>query len=302
MLRTLDPWSPGSGAWSLPAPAGAPPLPGCYPHLVVWFLFLAAAIGAGPAFTVAIDAGHGGTNRGAEGLQKGFYEKKVTLEIARRIRRRLSTERGMKVVLCRDADVLVPVRARVRCANDAGARLFLSIHANASPEARRGAQRGFELYVLSPADVEQDATAAALTAATEADAAFLGHRVRATAVESLAAARRISWQLADTLGPDRDRGIKQSGASLDVLQGLKMPAVLVEVGFIDHAEEGKMLATEEGWERVAAALAKAVSDLRSRELRGRADPSITAHRTRPRADGAPAAVSNPPAAPEGRKP
>ena len=240
-------------------------------------LMTLAVTGEVPVFTVALDAGHGGTNLGAAGLVPDLYEKRVTLEIARRVRRRLAAERGLRLVLCRDSDVLVPMRARVRCANGAGARLFLSIHANASPTARRGAQRGFELYVMPPADVDADIEVATLSAGSEVDAAWAGHQIRATAAESLAAARRIEWQLADSLGADRDRGIKQSGAALDVLQGLAMPAVLIEVGFIDHEEEGKTLATEAGWEAVAAALAKAITDLRARELRGRADPSITAH-------------------------
>jgi N-acetylmuramoyl-L-alanine amidase len=243
-------------------------------------LFLAASGGAAP-FTVAVDPGHGGTNKGAAGLRPGLHEKQVTLEIARRIRRRLASDRNLRVVLCRDSDTLVPNRARVRCANEAGARLFVSIHANASPEAKRGTQKGFELYVLPAGEVEMDAEAAVLGARDAAEAAWGSHRVRTTAAESLAAARRIEWQLSDALGPDRDRGIKQSGAMLDVLQGLKMPAVLVEVGFIDHEEEGRVLGTEEGWEAMAAALAKAISDLRARELRGRADPSITAHRRGP---------------------
>jgi N-acetylmuramoyl-L-alanine amidase len=193
------------------------------------------------------------------------------------VQRRLARERGIRVVLCREGDVAVPMRARVRCANESGARLFISLHANASPEARRGAQRGFELYVSPPADVDADAQAATLSAPSDADAAWAEHRVRSTATESLAAARRIEWQLTDSLGADRDRGIKQSGAALDVLQGLTMPAVLVEVGFIDHQEEGKQLAAAAGWDAIATALARAISDLRARELRGRADPSITAH-------------------------
>jgi N-acetylmuramoyl-L-alanine amidase len=240
-------------------------------------IFLMAAQAPAP-FTVALDPGHGGTNLGAAGLEEGLYEKQVTLEIARRMRRRLGADRGIKVVLCRDSDVLVPVRARVRCANEAGARLYISLHTNASPEVKRGTQRGFELYVLPVSQVEEDAQTAALTAPDDADAAWSAHRVRATAAESLAAARRIEWQLSDALGADRDRGIKQSGAMLDVLQGLRMPAVLVEVGFIDNEEEGPVLGTERGWEAIAAALAKAVSDLKARELRGRADPSITGHR------------------------
>jgi N-acetylmuramoyl-L-alanine amidase len=242
-------------------------------------IFLVVAQGQAP-FTVALDPGHGGTNLGAAGLTPGLYEKQVTLEIARRMRRRLGADRAIKVVLCRDRDTLVPVRARVRCANEAGARLYISLHANASPEIKRGTQRGFELYVLPASQVEEDAETAALTAHDDADAAWSAHRVRATAAESLAAARRIEWQLSDALGADRDRGIKQSGAMLDVLQGLQMPAVLVEVGFIDNDEEGKVLGTEQGWEAMAAALAKAVSDLKARELRGRTDPSITGHRRR----------------------
>jgi N-acetylmuramoyl-L-alanine amidase len=231
----------------------------------------------GAPFTVVLDAGHGGTNLGAAGLEAGLFEKRVTLEIARRVQRRLVRERGLRVVLCRQIDALVPMRARVRCANEAGARLFLSLHANASPEARRGAQRGFEIYVLPPADVDADVEAATLAAESDADAAWAEHRVRTTAAESLAAARRIEWQLADSLGADRDRGIKQSGAALDVLQGLTMPAVLVEVGFIDHQEEGRLLATPAGWDAIATALARAITDLRAREMRGRADPTITAH-------------------------
>jgi N-acetylmuramoyl-L-alanine amidase len=244
-------------------------------------LLLGLAAGVGTTYTVALDAGHGGTNLGAAGREAGLLEKRVTLEIARRVQQRLGRERAIRVVLCREGDVMVPMRARVRCANEAGARLFLSLHANASPQARRGVQRGFELYVLPPADVDADVDAAALTAPTDADAAWAEHRVRATAAESLAAARRIEWQMADSLGADRDRGIKQSGASLDVLQGLTMPAVLVEVGFIDHEEEGRLLATPGGWDAIAGALAKAITDLRAREARGRADPSITAHRNRP---------------------
>jgi hypothetical protein len=55
-----------------------------------------------------------------------------------------------------------------------------------------------------------------------------------------------------------------------------MPAVLVEVGFLDHAEEGPFLLSPEGKKTVAAALAGAITDLRSRELRGQREPMTTA--------------------------
>ncbi len=247
------------------------------------FGLLALLAGTGD-FTVAIDPGHGGTNLGTTGLSKGMYEKHVTLEIARRVRRFLATEKAVRVVLCREADVQVPINARIRCANESGARLFISIHANASPLGKqRGSQRGFELYVLPVTPdppfalgVDHDVAQATLSATDDVHAAWAAHQVRVTASESLAAAGRIDWQLVDALGTASNRGIKQTGAQLDVLQGLKMPSVLVEVGFLDHPEEGLFLATEAAWDKIAAALARAISDLRAREVRGRTDPGITA--------------------------
>jgi len=236
----------------------------------------AAATGESP-FVVALDPGHGGSNRGAPTARPDLYEKHLTLEIARLVQRRLLGEPGLKIVLCRTGDILVPIRARTRCANQAGARLFVSIHANAaSAEEGPGSQRGFEIFVLPASDVDQEVARAALLADDDTQAAWDAHRARTTAVDSLAAARRIRWRLSDALGADRDRGIKQAGATLDVLQGLDMPAVLVEVGFLDHAEEGPFLLSDRGKKTVANALAGAITDLRSRELRGQRDPLTTA--------------------------
>jgi len=59
-----------------------------------------------------------------------------------------------------------------------------------------------------------------------------------------------------------------------------MPAVLVEIGFLDHPEEGPYLLSEEGQRAIATALAGAITDLRSRELRGLKEPMTTAPRAR----------------------
>jgi N-acetylmuramoyl-L-alanine amidase len=226
-------------------------------------------------FVVALDPGHGGSNLGAVGVS-GVFEKQLTLDIARRVERRLRERGQIKVVLCRSDDQMVPVRARVRCANEVQARLFLSLHANASPLGpKRGTQRGFELYVLPPKAVAADARAAAATAADLAAAAFSAHRVRASAREAVAAASRFAWRLGDALGVDRDRGIKQGGATTDVLEGLKMPGILIEVGFLDHPVEGPFIVSDEGRMTIADALVRAIEDQRARERRGRTDPSIT---------------------------
>ena len=230
----------------------------------------------GGSFVLALDPGHGGTNLGAAGLASGLYEKRVTLDIARRVKKRLARHKAITVVLCRDKDELMPIRARVRCANDARADLFLSLHTNASPGgAARGSQIGFEQYVLPVDNADREAALAAAQASDPVEAAWEAHRVHLLVEASLEAAKRVQLELADALGTDRDRGVKQLGASLDVLAGLQMPGILIEVGFIDHPDEGKELVSEEGQERVAAALARAVSDLAARAKRAETDPNIT---------------------------
>lgn len=230
-------------------------------------------------FTVALDPGHGGSNRGAPTKQEAFYEKHLTLALAKRVQKLLVGEKDIKLVLCRSRDVLMPVRARVRCANEARARLFISLHANAAGAGDApGSRRGFELFVLPMSEVDKEVARVALLAKDDDEAAWAGHRVRIAAEQSLAAARRLQWRLADTLGRDRDLGIKQLGATLDVLQGLEMPAVLVEIGFLDHEEEGRYLLSEAGQKAVSKALAGAITDLRSREQRGRKEPMTTSPR------------------------
>ena len=249
---------------------------------------LAAVLAAGPPFTVAIDPGHGGSNRGAPTKKAEVFEKHLTLSIAKRVQKLLASERELKVILCRTSDVLMPIRARVRCANQAGARLFISVHANAAgPGDEPGSQIGFELFVLPTAEVDREVTRVTLLAPDDSEAAWAGHRVRETAKQSLATARRIEWRLADTLGRSRDRGIKQAGATLDVLQGLDMPAVLVEVGFLDHESEGPYLLSDEGQRAIAGALAGAITDLRGREQRGLREPMTTAPGAAPSAQSEP---------------
>jgi N-acetylmuramoyl-L-alanine amidase len=241
-------------------------------------LLLAAGTSA-PVFTVAIDPGHGGSNRGAPTKKADVFEKHLTLAIAKRVQQDLASEKNLKVVLCRKSDFLMPIRTRVRCGNQAGARLFISLHANAAgPTEAPGSQQGFEIYVLPMSEVDKEVARVTLLATDDSEAAWAGHQVRMAAEQGLAAARRIEWRLTDALGRAKDRGIKQEGAMLDVLQGLEMPAVLVEIGFLDHVEEGPYLLSEEGQRAIASALAGAITDIRGRELRGRREPMTTAPR------------------------
>jgi len=226
----------------------------------------------GPAIVVALDPGHGGTNLSASAPFAGLYEKNVTLALAERVRELLeaapqeagegSSESGaprFRVVLCRSADRLVAIRARARCAEQSGASLFLSLHTNAVPAGvTPGSQHGFEVFVLGPREIEDDAALAALRAPDDVEAVWQSHVVRATGERALALAHAVDEALTHALGPEARRGVKQSGADLDVLRGAGTPAALVEVGFLDHPEEGARLATASGREPMAQGLASAI--------------------------------------------
>src|SRR5688572_25875304 len=88
--------------------------------------------GAAGARTVVLDPGHGGSNTGAAGVVEGLYEKRLTMALARAVARRLEAE-GVHVVLTRQDDRYMSLRERARAANSAGAAIFVSLHANASP-------------------------------------------------------------------------------------------------------------------------------------------------------------------------
>src|SRR5262249_23239542 len=94
--------------------------------------------------TVVIDAGHGGSDVGAKGFS-GVLEKDVALAVARNLAARLRAH-GLRVVMTRDAHVRVPLEQRTAIANDARGDLFVSIHANASPDSEI---HGSETYFLA---------------------------------------------------------------------------------------------------------------------------------------------------------
>ena len=216
---------------------------------------------------VAIDPGHGGTNLGAPGRAPRVYEKDVTLALARRIRALLTSDNRpgtppIVVALCRDADRMLPIRARARCAGEMGAQWFISLHANAVPTGVDPAsQRGFEVFVLGPREIEDDAALAVLSEQNPSLGVFAAHEVRAAAEKSIVLARVLAERLTHELGFTYWRGVKQSGAALDVLRGTNTPSALVEVGFLSHPDEGPALTTTEGQEPIARAIADAIAAL-----------------------------------------
>lgn len=208
---------------------------------------------------VVIDAGHGGSNRGAAGTLAGVFEKQLTLTLARQVRDRLVAH-GLDVVLTRDRDATLTLRQRVALANQRAADLFVSIHANASPER---VQRGFETFVLTAAGVDVDGralrseTGTPRTAVDGATALVLDDLERgASQWEAAELAAAMQRGLRGVRGAAGDRGVRQDAHH--VLLGATMPAVLVEVGFIDHPIEGRELAEPAVQRAIADAIAAAI--------------------------------------------
>jgi N-acetylmuramoyl-L-alanine amidase len=211
---------------------------------------------------VVVDAGHGGHDPGAIGPRR-VREKDVTLAIARRVARRLR-DRGFEVVLTRSDDRYLALEERTAIANTARGDLFVSIHANAHPQRRRS---GVETYVL---DVAHDRYAARL-AARENGLDLGGTRevtriladldAKASAGPSGRLAqlvqREVTTGIRAHVGEVRDIGVKS--ALFYVLLGARMPAVLVETGFISNRAEERRLASARYQDEVAAGITRAVA-------------------------------------------
>jgi N-acetylmuramoyl-L-alanine amidase len=210
---------------------------------------------------IVVDAGHGGHDPGAIGPTR-IREKDVTLAIARRLAGKLRAA-GFEVVLTRSSDRFLELEERTALANAARGDLFVSIHANAHP---RRVRSGIETYFLNVTD---DRYARRLAARENgADLSVGGDLARiltdldakASADASLRLARLVQRDVCGGVrahvGEVQDLGVKS--ALFYVLLGARMPAVLVETGFISHRVEEKRLASSRYQEEVASGIARAV--------------------------------------------
>ena len=236
-------------------------------------LVLLPSLALAAPFTVAIDPGHGGVHDGAISPD-GVKEKDVALGVARELRALLERDGDVRVVLTRDDDVDVALVDRTTLANEIRADLLVSIHCNSMP-TRKSRKRawGIETYFLS-ADAS-DAEAHALAARENSDGSHDAgpvaldpislilqdlSRSQAHADASLLA-RQLHRSMVEGLDA-KDRGVRQ--APFIVLLGAEMPAVLVEIGFISHPTEGRLLAKAAHQQKVAAALYAGIREFRTR--------------------------------------
>jgi N-acetylmuramoyl-L-alanine amidase len=225
----------------------------------------------GEGFLVVVDPGHGGEREGAVG-PAGTREKDLSLKIARRIADLCRTRLGAQTLLTRTADTDVPLRERVAFANRAKADLFLSIHANAARSSRRSAI-GVETYFLS-AD-PSGASAAALVERENSDerpngrgrggpddvSAILDDLALTSAQAN---ASRLAYAIHQRLllrTGAQDRGVQQ--APFFVLTGARMPAVLLELGFLSNPDEEQLLVQPAYQRLLAEAVVEGIAQYRA---------------------------------------
>ena len=213
--------------------------------------------------TIIIDPGHGGKDPGAIGY-RGTKEKDITLDVAKRLAKKI--ERNMKIntILTRDEDIFIGLRERSKFANAQNGKLFISIHAN-SVEDRRA--HGFETYMIGANKNE----AAVKTAAREnAVLALEGNNVQTLTDEDLI--RATIAQAAFANGSERfaalvqeemskrlqskNRGVKQAG--FYVLAYTSMPNVLIELGYISNPSEEKKLKSSQYKDALATSIYRAI--------------------------------------------
>ncbi|NIA08454.1 MAG: AMIN domain-containing protein [Nitrospiraceae bacterium] len=194
---------------------------------------------------VVIDPGHGGKDPGATG-PTGLREKDVVLKIAKKVDLLLKKEVGCQVILTRSTDRFLPLTQRTAIANARKADLFISIHANASPDRR---VHGVETYFLNFAlDKEAMRVAARENAASTKRIGnlrgILNKIMKNTKVdESSRLANYIETGVVSNLRK-RYRGVKKLGvkqAPFFVLIGARMPSVLIETSFISNKKEERRL-------------------------------------------------------------
>jgi len=219
---------------------------------------------------VVVDAGHGGHDDGAKG-PRGTLEKDLVLVVARGLARELRA-RGVDVVMTRTDDVFVPLEQRTHIANDSRGDLFVSIHANAAADGRI---RGTETFFLS-LDASDEAArrlaerenrafgegAASMRVSSDPLVAILGDLID---TEHRSASQEFAGLAQDRLGrrsPEASRGVKQ--APFVVLAGVRMPASLVEIGFITNARDERDLDSGAGRRSVIEALVEAIEVYRWR--------------------------------------
>ena len=205
--------------------------------------------------TIVIDPGHGGKDPGA--VRRIGQEKQIVLSLCKILHNRL-VEKGYQVLMTRETDVYIPLKERTQFATQHNADLFVSVHTNSSTNIDAA---GAETYYLALASDESAQITAmrenvgAKYSMTELDRLVGKILKESKSTESRRLAESIQEQLTGATQA-KNRGVKH--APFVVLIGTKVPAVLIEIGFLSNPDEGKKLLTKAYQRQLAEAVAEGI--------------------------------------------
>lgn len=171
-------------------------------------------------YTIVVDAGHGGQDKGAFSVDGKLTEAEITLALAKAVKE-ANHNPNIRIVLTRESDLFQSVQVKANFANEQKADLFVSLHANsAAPVLHEQASstanpsKGVEIYIANKEKaIDYPANAAFANS--------LGNAIK-------------------TVNPELI-GIKSRSQGIWVLQAVKCPSALIEAGFITNADDLKMM-------------------------------------------------------------
>lgn len=219
--------------------------------------------------TVVIDAGHGGKDPGAIG--SNGYEKDVTLAAALALKARLERTGRYRVVMTRSADVYVPLETRVPIARKSGADLFISLHADSGPTT---STRGASVYTLADRAVARSAKLVSkddwfMKAGLQGDRGVSGILFDLTQRSTKNRSAKFAEMLLDRISDGDMMLLRRSHreAGLAVLLAPDVPAVLLEMGFVNNAEDEAFLRDPAGRARLMNAVGDSIDAYFAQETR-----------------------------------
>lgn len=215
---------------------------------------------------IVIDPGHGGIDPGAQ-TSDGVVEKDVVFTFAQRLRSQLEATGRFRVMMTRNTDTFIALGARTRIARQAGADLFISVHADTLGSG--GGVRGATVYTGSEfatdlesarlADKENLADQIAGVEANDDPDEIVGILADLTKRETHTFSRSFAGNVIDSFkgtvllnkNPHRSAGFR-------VLKAPDVPSVLVELGYLSSAKDAALLISDEWQENAANALGDAI--------------------------------------------
>ncbi|MCX8525242.1 N-acetylmuramoyl-L-alanine amidase [Chryseobacterium formosus] len=258
--------------------------------LAFLLIFSSTFILAQKKFTVVLDAGHGGSDNGANRNYPDLglvQEKYVTLGIVLKLGAMLEKNKDFKVIYTRKIDEYPSLTDRTNTANRSKADLFISVHVNSSP-SRSATARGTETFVQGPAQNRENLE----VAKQENSVIYLDEKDKetfasydASSPESLIALKlQQSKYLENSLivgsfvegnfekSGRFSRGVKQE--NLHILRRSAMPSILIETGFVNNYDDAAFLNSEKGQEETAENIYKAIIDYKKAVDRKSGTPQI----------------------------